>query len=267
MPRPAIVRRSMRGSASPRNVTVPESIGDDAGQQVERRALARAVRPDEAENAPGCRGKAHVVDGDEAAEDSCAWRGRREAREPRAGSSRVRQSVAALRLRQRRRRRRSGDQRPQAVRRELQDENEDRAEHDRLVIAGRADEQRHDVLQLVAQHGDAGRAEKRAPQPSRAAGDRHQQIFRARRYAERAGADRALEMGVKPAREAREHGGIDEDEKFRAAPRRCRRCARRACRAAARGSSGRCGCREDCASRSSRARRRARRARNIRADR
>ena len=191
-------------------------VGQYAGQQVERRALARAVRADQAENAAGGRREADIVDGDEAAEDL--------AHRPDVEKRRSARRLLAQRQRragglwQFRGRRRAGDQRPQPVGGELQHQHEDRAEDDRLVIAGRADEQRHDVLQLVAQDGDAGSAEQCAPQASRATRDRHQEIFGARRDAEGARAHRTLEMGVEPAGKAGEDGGIDEDEKLH--PRR-----------------------------------------------
>ena len=116
----------------------------------------------------------------------------------------------------RRRRGRAGNQRPEPARRRLQDDHQNGAEDDGFVIAGRADEMRQDVLQLIAQDGDAGRAKDCAPDAAGAAEHGHQQIFGASDDAERTGADRALEMRVEPAGETGEHGCIDEQHQLEA---------------------------------------------------
>ena len=114
----------------------------------------------------------------------------------------------------RRRRRRPEQDRPQAGRRGLQDQHQHGAECDGFVIAGIADQPGQEILQFVAQEGDAGRAQDRAVNAAGAAKHRHQQIFGAGADAERAGRYRALEMRVKPSGQPREHRGIDEHHQF-----------------------------------------------------
>ena len=101
--------------------------------------------------------------------------------------------------------RRRRDERREALARVLQEQDEQRGEHDDLQLAGGAlGDQRQLILNRVLQQRDHARAEDAADRAGRAADHRHHQIFDAHLGAERGRADVAAEMGVEPARERRQ---------------------------------------------------------------
>ena len=68
MPRRAISNGRQPTIDSPRKTTSPDGERERAGDQVEHRALAGAVRADQAEDLAGLDRERQVVDGDQAAE-------------------------------------------------------------------------------------------------------------------------------------------------------------------------------------------------------
>ena len=185
-----------------------------AADQVEGRALAGAVRPDQPDDLARTNAETHLVDRDEAPVgpgdridfEQCA---------PPLGHLAPAQHAARAATRRLHCGRRPEDDRPDALRRDLQGEDQHGTEDDDLVVAGAAHEQREDVLHLVAQEGDSGGAGDRAVHPAGAAHDRHQQVLDAGVQSERARCYRALEMRIQPAGETGEHGGEHEDLQLR----------------------------------------------------
>ncbi len=71
--------------------------------------------------------------------------------------------------------------RPQPLARGLQQEHQQRAEHDHLVVASAAEQLGQDALELVLQQRDEARAEDGAADVARAAEHGHQQVLDALR--------------------------------------------------------------------------------------
>ena len=180
-----------------------------AGDQIEGRALARAIGADQSDDAAALDLEADIVDRDQSAK--CFSRALRlQQRRSRRRQWTVRQLLIIARRRWRRCGRRAEQDRPQSAGSELQDQHQHRAECDGFEIAGIADQPGQEILQLVAQHRNSGGAENGAVDAAGAAQHRHQQIFGAGADAERARRYRALEMRVEPSGQACEHRGIDE---------------------------------------------------------
>ena len=91
--------------------------------------------------------------------------------------------------------------RPQALGEALQHEQHQEAEDDHLEIAAGAQQLRQQVLQLLLEQRDQGRAEHRAPQVARAADHRHEQVLDADVEVERRRVHEALQVRVEPARQ------------------------------------------------------------------
>ena len=142
----------------------------------------------------------------------CAPRARRAApRSPPAASRRASGGAAATGLRRCARQQafRPG---PQPVARALQQGDDQHAEHHDLEVAGRAEQHRQRILQVLLEERDDRRADHRAEHAARAADDRHEQVFDALVDAERRGIDEALQVRVQPARDAGQQRGVDEDD-------------------------------------------------------
>ena len=104
--------------------------------------------------------------------------------------------------------------RPDAGRRQLQQRDQEDAEHDGLELALAAENIRQIALQHFLQdHHDAG-AEHRAPDIAGAADDGDEQIFDAGLGTERCRVGGALEMRIEPAGQAGQHRRIDEHQKL-----------------------------------------------------
>ena len=103
---------------------------------------------------------------------------------------------------------------PDAGRRQLQQHDQQDAEHDGLELALAAKDIRQIALQhLLQDHDDAG-AEHRAPDIAGAADHGDEQIFDAGLRAERRRVGGALEMRIEPAGQAGQHRRIDEHQKL-----------------------------------------------------
>ena len=149
-----------------------------AGDQVEDRALAGAVRADQADDLARPDLEADLVDRDQAAEPLARLV---DLEQHVAGAPDVRARAAAPR-RRRARMSRAGarEQRPQAVARELQEQHQEDAEHDRLELAAWP-MMRGSTSCSWSLRSVTGRAEDRAPDMAGAAEHGHQQILDARR--------------------------------------------------------------------------------------
>jgi hypothetical protein len=98
----------------------------------------------------------------------------------------------------------AGQRRPEPLGKALQHEQHQEAEDDHLEIAAGAQQLRQQVLQLLLDQRDQGRAEHRAPQVARAPDHRHEQVLDADVDVERRRVHEALQVGVEPARQGRQ---------------------------------------------------------------
>src|SRR4029079_16717702 len=188
--------------------------GQDAGNEVEGRALAGAVGTDQGDDLARPDIERDVVDGDDAAElfsrlvDLQQYR--RHGCRPRAR----RQSARRIRyLAARLDRKAAHHPRPHTGRRQLQQYDQQDAEHDGLELALAAEDIWQVALQdFLEDHHDAG-PEHRTPDITGAADDGDEQILDAGLRAERRRVGGALEMRIQPAGQAGQHGCIDEHQK------------------------------------------------------
>ena len=193
--------------------------GQHARDQIEGRALAGAVRADQRHDFARPDVEGDVIDGDHAAE----LLSRLFDLQQHVGS-------AFRSLAQRQRQRRIGllatrlerqachQPRPDAGRRQLQQDHQQDAEHDGLELALAAENIRQVALQdFLQDHHDAG-AEHAAPDIAGAADHGDEEILDAGLRAERRRIGGALKMRVEPAGQAGQHRGIDEDQQL--CPRR-----------------------------------------------
>ena len=104
--------------------------------------------------------------------------------------------------------------RPEAARRDLQQQHQQAAEDDGLELRLHLEQRRQHALQNVLQDGDDARAEHRAPDVTGAADHRHEQILDAGIETERGRIHEQLEVRVEPAGQAGQHRGMDEDQKL-----------------------------------------------------
>ena len=104
--------------------------------------------------------------------------------------------------------------RPDARRRQLQQADQEDAEHDGLELAFAMQQIRQIALQDFLQDDDDGGAQHAAPDIAGAADHGDEEILDAGLRAERGGIGGALEMRIEPAREAGQHRGIDEDDEL-----------------------------------------------------
>src|SRR5690554_6426754 len=101
--------------------------------------------------------------------------------------------------------------RPYAIARILKHEDHQYAKYDQFEIRGRIQDFGQDVLQLVFKREDQAGTQHRAPYAARAAHHRHEQVLDAVVQAKRAEADGSLHMGIQPAGQASQQGGIHKD--------------------------------------------------------
>ena len=181
------------------------------GDQVEQRALAGAIRTDQAEDLAGSDLEAHVVDGGQGAEPfGCAIDDQhRLTGEGRTGAARSGCPCAGER--RARARQVAVDHRHDAGAGVLQQDDEKHAEHHDLELRAVARECGKDILQDVLEQRDDGCADHGAGDVAGAADQRHQQQFDARTEVERRRAHVALHVRIKPAGQAGEQSGEDEN--------------------------------------------------------
>ncbi|ETH82122.1 hypothetical protein L559_2967 [Bordetella pertussis STO1-CHOC-0017] len=103
---------------------------------------------------------------------------------------------------------------PQAIAGVLQHQDHQHAEEDQFEVGVGIDQLGQDVLQLVLDSQDDRRAQQRPPDMAGAADHGHEEVFDAVVQAERTGADRALHMGIQPARQAGQQRRPHEDDDF-----------------------------------------------------
>ena len=106
----------------------------------------------------------------------------------------------------------TGDPRPDAFARTLQNDDHQHAEHHHLEVAAASEQHRQPVLQQLLGERDERRADHRSPHAARAADDRHEQVFDPLRQPERRRVDESLQVRVQPARDACEQRRVDEDD-------------------------------------------------------
>src|ERR1700751_3292723 len=170
-----------------------------AGQAVEHRALACAIRADHAENFAGPHLEADVVDGDQSAEpaldaiDLQKKLARRRLLTPGEGRRWLRPLVLCLWQK-------TGHEGDDALPRPLQEQDEQGREGDDLELAGRAfGQQRQIVRHAVLQEGDDGSPDNTAKQAARSADHLHHQIFDAHTGVEWTRTDEAAHVSVEPS--------------------------------------------------------------------
>ena len=182
-----------------------------AGDQIEQRGLAGAVRADQAEHLAGAHLEAHLIDGGQRAEPlggavdpqhgSIGDRRARAAGERRGGDRRDR-----LRPRQK-----AADHRHDAAARLLQDDDQQHAEEHHFELRAVARDGGKHVLQHVLEQDDDRCADHGAGDLSGAADQRHEQKLDARADVERRRIHEPLHMRIEPAGKAGEHAGENED--------------------------------------------------------
>ena len=85
-------------------------------------------------------------------------------------------------------------------------------EHDRLELAGLADDLRQQVLQPLLEYREQPGADHRAPHEARAADHHHEQVLDPGVDRERRRIHEPQQVRVEPARQAGEQRGVDEDD-------------------------------------------------------
>ena len=175
-----------------------------AGNEVEGSAFTRAVRTDQANDLAGTQGEADVVHCDQTAK-FLADRIDRKNRLTRRGSHAPTKCGRCRGWLTPAPRRRTGqpvpdrrNDRPEAVLRILQHDDQQHAEDDELNIDIRVKQPGGQVLDLVTNRQNDRRPQQSAPDVAGSADDRHEQITDPLQQAERIGADRPLHVCEQP---------------------------------------------------------------------
>ena len=214
-PRDLIGRPAADRGAAEAHVARAES--QCATDQVEHRALSRAVWTDQAEDLAGPDLERQIVHRDQPAKP-LACRIDLEQRAL-AGGLATRGQRRSVRHRWRSTLRQQAlEPWPDSLARTLQQQHHQHAEDDDLEIAGAAENVRQQILQPLLEQRDQRRTDHRAPDTAGAADDCHEQVFDTLVDPERAGVDEALQVRVQPPRNAREQPCIDEHDDLQ--PRR-----------------------------------------------
>ena len=185
-----------------------------AGHQVEHGRLAGTVRSDQAHDLAGMHFEAHIIHRHQAAEPLHRT-GHRKYWRATGGQGPVRQR---LDLHQglacvggcHRRWGPAPHKTHQTAASKMQQQDEQRREHNRLQLTRRLGQHRQHVLQSVLQDQHQRRSDQGAAEVTESPRHRHQQVFDAGPHVERRRADEAVHVRVQPARQPGEQCRRDE---------------------------------------------------------